>query len=229
MHPRLQYVYAWLLQGPVGVPGLCGMVTDYAKCWVADVPHGTTFLIIGKRNVGKKTLLRDLLHRRSDFYKYGEINTRLDQVKQEGPNVNGIISKGHVDVWIGSKFMVPELGSSHPSTLITHARRFKTDVILCEQYALGIPKALRSNVDIVFRRRLYESFFECYYDNFPAFEADFAASTQDFGCLCLNRLKPEVLHFKADANLEPFSLSKLFFDKVFLSKQNIEAMCTDVS
>lgn len=62
MHPILQRAHAWLRKGPLGVPELCDIVAEY-KCWVADIPHGSSFLIIGKRNAGKKTLLRDLLQR----------------------------------------------------------------------------------------------------------------------------------------------------------------------
>jgi hypothetical protein len=202
------------------------MVTDYAKCWVADVPHGTTFLIIGKRNAGKKTLLCDMLQRRSCYYQYGEIVTRLDvgwgmslsgsiQAKQDIESIDAFLSKAQRNVWIGLALQPRYLRSKHLSTLVKHARHFKTDVILSAQYTLDIPAALRPNVDIVFvfadqsqanRERLYENFFTGYYEDFAAFTDDFEAAAKDFGCLCADRLKSEVVHFKADLNLQPFSM-----------------------
>lgn len=90
MHPIVQHAHACLLKGPLGVAGLCALVVEYAKCWVANVSHGSSFLIVGKRNAGKKTLLRDVLQRRSYHYRHGEIVTRLKmspvgciKVKQE--------------------------------------------------------------------------------------------------------------------------------------------------
>lgn len=210
------------------MPGLCDVVADYAKCWVADVPHGTTFLIIGNRNAGKMTLLRDVLQRRSCYYQYGEIVTRLDlgwdmslsgsiQAKQDIESIDAFLSKAQRNVWIGSALLSRELRSNHLSTLVKHARHFKTDVILSAQYTLNISAALRPNVDIVFafadqsqanRERLYDNFFKDYYEDFSAFKDDFEAATKDFGCLCADRLKSEVVHFKADLNLQAVLGSK---------------------
>lgn len=78
MHPYLRHAYELLLEGPLGIPGLCDLVTDYAKCLIGHAPRGSTFLIVGKRQAGKTTLLRDLLHRRESSYRYGEIRTDVD-------------------------------------------------------------------------------------------------------------------------------------------------------
>jgi hypothetical protein len=222
MHPYLQHAYALLLEGPLGIQGLCDLVTDYAKCLIGDARHGSTFLIIGRRQAGKTTLLRDLLHRREYYYKYGEIMTRVDTsdvgtipMMQDMESVPSYVNLLRRDFFIGHELSAHDLKSHDLGKMVWHARHFKTDVILCTQYALDIPQPFRRDFDIVFvfaeqsqaiRKRLYETFFGCVYKDFSAFESDFKQATRDFGCLCVNRRNYTVLHFRADPNLPPFSM-----------------------
>ena len=212
MHSVLQHAHSWLCKGPLSVPGLCDIVVDYANCWVANVPHGSSFLIIGKRRTGKKTLLRDLLQRRSYHYRHGEIVTRSDlrpvgpiQVKQDIEN-SSIAFLERMDVWIGHELRSNELRSQHLSRAVRDARHLQTDVILCTQYVLDSPPSFRHNIDIVFafadsslinRKRLYEEFFRDCYADFSEFESDFNLATRDLGCLCVDRRNSVVVHFKA--------------------------------
>jgi hypothetical protein len=217
MHPHLRHARMWLLNGPLGVPDLCDIVTDYAKCWIACAPKGSTFLIIGERNAGKKTLLRDLLHMRSDHYTKGELVTRADmscvpsiQVKQGMVDSYGsFLEAALADVWIGRKCSLRFL-----SKLVFAGHRLKMDVILCPHHALDIPAGIQREFDVVFvfgdesqsnREQLYDNFKD-YYENFAAFESDFKLATRDFGCLCVDRRNSAVLHFRADPNLPQFSM-----------------------
>jgi hypothetical protein len=204
MHPHLRHARSCLLEGPLGVPDLCDIVTEYAKCWIACAPKGSTFLILGGRNAGKKTLLRDLLHRRSDHY------TPSVQVTQGAvDSYVSFLEAALADVWIGHKMC----SLRHLGKLVCGAHRLKTDVILCPHNALDIPACIQREFGFVFvfgdesqtnREQLYENFKD-YYENFAAFEVDFALATRDFGCLCVDRRNSSVLHFRADPNLPSIS------------------------
>jgi hypothetical protein len=37
MHPNLEVAHACLLEGPLGVPGICDIVVGYAKCWITTL------------------------------------------------------------------------------------------------------------------------------------------------------------------------------------------------
>jgi hypothetical protein len=222
MHPYLQHAYACLLEGPLGIPGLCDLVTDYAKCLIGDASHGSTFLIIGKRHSGKTTLLRDLLHRREYYYRYGEIRTHVDTsdvgtipVMQDMESIPSFLNLARRDFLVGHELSEKDLKSHDLAKMVWHARHLKTDVILCTQYALDIPASFRKDFDIVFvfaeqsqaiRKRLYETFFGRAYKDFAAFEVDFELATRDFGCLCVDRRNSNVVHVRADPNLPSFSM-----------------------
>lgn len=100
------------------------------------------------RNAGKKTMLRDLLHRRSDHYTKGELVTREDMswapsVKVKQGMVDSYVSflEGALaDVWIGHKLC----SLRYLCKLVCAAHRLKTDVILCPHNALDIPACIHA-------------------------------------------------------------------------------------
>ena len=64
MHPSLQYAHVWLLEGPLGVPGICDIVVEYATCWIktllwitsSPLPYNQ-YLSCDKLTLHKKNIL----------------------------------------------------------------------------------------------------------------------------------------------------------------------------
>jgi hypothetical protein len=77
MHAKLQLTHAWLLKGPLGVPGLCDIVVDYAKHFLPDFRHCSKILMLGFERQDRVTLLKDVLHHRRHQYTYGEAVTHV--------------------------------------------------------------------------------------------------------------------------------------------------------
>lgn len=98
--------------------------------------------------------------------------------------------------------------------LFMNGRHLKILFLITMQYAMGIPPALRTNVDFVFifrenimqnRKRLYE----CYAGMFPSFEAFCMVMdqcTENFECMVIvnnaksNKLEDQVFWYKAETH-----------------------------
>lgn len=114
--------------------------------------------------------------------------------------------------------------------LFMNGRHWKVMLVITMQYPLGVPPALRTNIDYVFilreqyitnRRRIYEN----YAGMFPTFEAFcqiMDQCTENYECLVINnnaksnRLQDQVFWYKADGHGEFRLGSREFWE---LSKQ----------
>ena len=88
------------------------------------------------------------------------------------------------------------------------------------QYVMAIPPLIRSNIDYVIalkepvkanRRKLYEYFYGVF-PSFEEFESTFAACTDNYGCMVLDRTKGDtslrsmIRFYRASAKLPPFTI-----------------------
>lgn len=114
--------------------------------------------------------------------------------------------------------------------LFLNGRHWKVMLVITMQFALGIPPALRTNIDYVFilrdpylsnRRRIYEN----YAGMFPTFEAFcqiMDQCTENYECLVINnntksnKLQDQIFWYKADGHGEFRLGSREFWE---LSKQ----------
>ena len=114
--------------------------------------------------------------------------------------------------------------------LFMNGRHWKVMLLITMQYPLGIPPALRTNIDYVFilrepyianRKRIYEN----YAGMFPTFESFCQVMdqcTENYECLVINnnaksnKIQDQVFWYKADAHNDFKLGSKEFWD---LSKQ----------
>jgi hypothetical protein len=96
--------------------------------------------------------------------------------------------------------------------IFMNGRHYKIMFLLTMQFPMGIPPALRTNIDYVFlfkenikknRERLYEHYAGMF-PSFAIFEQVLEQVTQDFGCLVIdnrstgNKLEDQVFWYKAD-------------------------------
>ena len=114
--------------------------------------------------------------------------------------------------------------------LFLNGRHWKVMLVITMQFALGIPPALRTNIDYVFilrdpyisnRRRIYEN----YAGMFPTFEAFcqiMDQCTENYECLVINnntksnKLQDQIFWYKADGHGDFRLGSREFWE---LSKQ----------
>lgn len=109
--------------------------------------------------------------------------------------------------------------SKYIRSCFLNGRHYKLLFILAMQYALGIPPALRTNVDYVFilrenivqnRRRLYESFAGVF-PNFDVFCTVMDQCTENYECIVIannaksNKIEDQVFWYKAEPH-PPFKL-----------------------
>jgi hypothetical protein len=110
--------------------------------------------------------------------------------------------------------------------LFFNGRHWKVMLIITMQYPLGIPPALRTNIDFVFilrepyianRKRIYEN----YAGMFPTFESFCQVMdqcTENYECLCIvnnaksNKLQDQVFWYKADGHNDFRLGSKEFWE-----------------
>ena len=103
-----------------------------------------------------------------------------------------------------------------------NGRHYHTSVFNTTQYVMAIPPLIRSNIDYVIalkepvkanRRKLYEYFYGVF-PSFEEFESTFAACTNNYGCMVLDRTKGDtswrsmVRYYRASTKLPPFKIGK---------------------
>ena len=101
-----------------------------------------------------------------------------------------------------------------------NGRHYHTSVFNTTQYVMAIPPLIRSNIDYVIalkepvkanRRKLYEYFYGVF-PSFEEFESTFAACTDNYGCMVLDRTKGDtslrsmIRFYRASAKLPPFTI-----------------------
>ena len=114
--------------------------------------------------------------------------------------------------------------------LFMNGRHWKVMLLITMQYPLGIPPALRTNIDYVFilrepyianRKRIYENYAGMFH-TFESFCQVMDQCTENFECLVINnnaksnKLQDQVFWYKADAHNDFKLGSKEFWE---LSKQ----------
>jgi hypothetical protein len=108
--------------------------------------------------------------------------------------------------------------------LFMNGRHWKIMLIITMQYPLGVPPAMRSNVDYVFilrnpiksdRKRIYENYAGMF-DTFEAFCQVMDQCTEDYRCLVIhqnarsNKLSDQVFWYRADIH-GPFRLGAKYY------------------
>jgi hypothetical protein len=220
MHPSLQFIHAWLLKGPLGVPDLCDIVTEYAKYFLPNFRHGSKFLILGSERQGRITLLKDLLHRRKDRYKYGEAVTHVKNhqlcfstVYSTVATLPEFLLRREKSVWLGHELLQLETESHALRHLAMNALNLGVDFFLSAQSVVQVGSYVLRSVDVIFvfepsthrhRLKLFHHFFDRAYKDFSVFEEDLIIATQNGGCLCLDRWQFQAYHYMADPTLPKF-------------------------
>ena len=220
MHPNLQFAHAWLLKGPLGVPDLCDIVVEYAKYFLPDFRHGSKFLILGSERESRKTILKDLLHRRKHRYKYGEAVTHVKNhqlcfstVHPSVCTLPEFLLRQEKSVWLGHELLQIETESQALRTLAMNALKYGVDFFLSAQSVVQVDSFVLRNMDVIFvfepsthlhRLKLFDHFFNRAYTDFSMFEDDLTTATQNGGCLCLDRWQSRAYHYIADPTLPKF-------------------------
>lgn len=104
--------------------------------------------------------------------------------------------------------------------IVYNGRHLKLLFVIATQYAILLPRDIRSNLDFVFlfkesnmgnRRRLYDNFAGMF-KTFQDFEATFDKYTADFGIMVVDntsastRLEDRVFHYKANLRRDDFKV-----------------------
>jgi len=202
-------------------------------------------LIIGRRNVGKTFLIRDIMHHNQDIAcgvavsgtecykkKYQAFLPKVLIHAEYTPSIieNVLKRQKHVFEEIKRQSLIQVVGEPTVEIdrrafvildacmydsqwtkcklmrlLYMNNRSFSTMVIYSMQYPLGIPPALRGNVDFVFvfkddivsnRRRIFDNYVEPYFTDSFGFDGFCsvmdALCTSDHGCLVIdNNPRPQ--------------------------------------
>jgi hypothetical protein len=203
MHPNLAFAHACLLEGPLGVAGLCDIVVDYAEHFLPDFRHGSKFLMLGYERQDRVTLLKDVLHRRRHRYKYGEAVTHVKnhqlcfaKVYSTVGTLPEFLLRKEKSVWLGHELLQHETESQALRTLAMNALNFGVDFFLSAQSVVQVDSFVLRNMDVIFvcdastrqhRLKMFDHFFNRAYENLEKFEADLGIATQNGACLCLDR------------------------------------------
>jgi hypothetical protein len=196
-------------------------------------------ILIGKRNTGKSILIRDILYHHRDipigsvvshtdhlthyYDKFipsmlinrsfsSDIVTKLFKRQEKAlaenwknPNAFMLLDDCMSDAKVWKKDTTVE-------ELFFNGRHYKLLVLIGMQIPLGIPPALRSNIDYTFilknnifndRKKIYENYAGMFRSK-SDFEAVFDACTEDYNCLVIdnttdsNKLEDQVFCYKAD-------------------------------
>jgi hypothetical protein len=152
-------------------------------------------LIIGRRNVGKSTLIKNILN-----YKYSNNDSGTVISNYEIPNLFPKINwYDEYDIKIVENVLAKQYKLNNPlkkqtfivmhnclydeiwsrdkimRTLFLNGRHLKTSFIISMQYPLGVPPVLRENIDHVFifrepNTRCLDKLYDNYGGMFPTFE-----------------------------------------------------------
>jgi hypothetical protein len=220
MHAKLQLAHAWLLKGPLGVPGLCDIVVDYAKHFLPDFRHCSKILMLGFERQDRVTLLKDVLHHRRHQYTYGEAVTHVKNhqlcFSTVHPTVSTLLEfllRKEKSVWLGHELLQHETESLTLRNLAMNALNFGVDFFLSAQSVVQVDSFVLRNLDVIFvcdastrqhRLKMFEHFFHRAYENLEKFEADLGIATQNGGCLCLDRWNSQTYHYAADPTIPEF-------------------------
>jgi hypothetical protein len=220
MHPNLKFARAWLLKGPLKVPDLCDILTEYAKNFLPDFRHGSKFLILGSKRQGRIALLKDLLHRRKHRYKYGEAVTHVKNhqlcLSTVYPTVGTLpefLLRQEKSVWLGHELLQYETESQALRNLVMNALNFGVDFFLSAQSVVQVDSFVLRNMDVIFvfepsthrhRLKLFHHFFHRAYKDLSMFEEDLIIATQNGGCLCLDQWNFQAYHYMADPTIPHF-------------------------
>jgi hypothetical protein len=220
MHPNLKFARAWLLKGPLKVPDLCDILTEYAKNFLPDFRHGSKFLILGSKRQGRIALLKDLLHRRKHRYKYGEAVTHVKNhqlcLSTVYPTVGTLpefLLRQEKSVWLGHELLQYETESQALRNLAMNALNFGVDFFLSAQSVVQVDSFVLRNMDVIFvfepsthrhRLKLFHHFFHRAYKDLSMFEEDLIIATQNGGCLCLDQWNFQAYHYMADPTIPHF-------------------------
>ena len=210
---------------------------------------GPVVVLIGRRDTGKSFLVRDLLYYHQDI----PIGTVISGTEEGNGFYGNMVPKlfihGEYNTGIIEnilkrqrqvlKQIKKEMETYKKSTIDPRAfvilddclydntwSRDKIMLIITMQYPLGIPPALRTNIDYVFilrepyianRKRIYEN----YAGMFPTFESFCQVMdqcTENYECLVINnnaksnRLQDQVFWYKADSHHDFKLGSKEFWE-----------------
>ena len=221
MHAKLQFAHAWLLKGPLGVPGLCDIVADYAKHFLPDFRHGSKILMLGSEKQDRVTLLKDVLHRRRHRYTYGEAVTPIKNHQLCFAKVYSSVSilanflddRKEKSVWVGHELLQAETTTQPLRKLAMNALNLGVDFFLTAHSVSQVDSFILRNMDVIFvcdastrqhRLKMFEHFFHRAYENLEKFEADLGIATQNGGCLCLDRWNSQTYHYTADPTIPNF-------------------------
>jgi hypothetical protein len=221
MHPNLKFAHAWLLKGPLGIPDLCDIVTEYAKYFLPDFHHGSKFLILGSDRQGCTTILKDLLFQRKHRYKHGEAVTPIknhqlcfSNVYSSVDTLSKFLQRGDKSVWVGYELPVDSTKSDPICKLAMNSRRYGVDFFFTAQSLLqAFGSFVLRNMEVVFvyeystrshRRKLFEHFFNRAYRTFESFEEALRIATEHGGCLCLDQYNYQAYHYMADPTISDF-------------------------
>lgn len=220
MHPNLQFTHGWLLQGPLGVAGLCDIVVEYAKYFLPEFRHGSKILLLGFERQDRITLLNDLLHQRKHRYTYGEAVTHVNNHQLCFSTVHNTVStvahfllRKEKSVWLGDELLADETKMQVLRNLAMNAWNFGVDFLLSAQSLLQVDSTILRNMDAIFvfeystrhhRLKLFDHFFNRAYKDLSSFEADLSIATQNGGCLCLDQWKYQAYHYMADPTILNF-------------------------
>ena len=221
MHPNLEFTHAWLLEGPLGVAGLCDLVTDYAKHFLPDFRHCSKFLMLGFERQDRITLLKDVLYHRRHQYTYGEAVTHVKHHQLCFAKVYSSVSmlayffddREEKSVWVGHELLTDETKSPPLRKLAMNARSFGVDLFLTAHSVAQVDSFILRNMDVIFvcdastrqhRLKMFEHFFHRAYENLEKFETDLSIATQNGGCLCLDQWNSQTYHYAADPTIPEF-------------------------
>lgn len=156
------------------------------------------------------------------FVKRQEIITNK---KKEDPNYNFCDPRGFF-ILDDLMYDISWINYITIKRLFLTGRHYNILFIITMQYPLGIPPALRTNIDFVFlfreniiknRRRLYENFAGMF-PTFECFCATMDKYTEDYGCLVVcngassNKILDQVFYFKASLRGDFRTCDKVLWD-----------------
>jgi hypothetical protein len=199
-------------------------------------------MLLAKRRTGKSFLCRDIMHTHRDLptgivisptekankfygdfipdlYIYNEYTQELlqrflrrqERIREVGKQRDGVDERAFL-IMDDCMFDTKWVKDSEMREVFMNGRHLKVFCCILMQYSLGIPPALRSNIDYVFilketnitnRRKLFEHYAGVF-PSFPAFNAAMDQCTNDFSCLVIdntrqsNDVEDQVFWYKAE-------------------------------
>jgi len=226
---------------------------------MSKIKRDKVVVLIGKRGTGKSCLTKDILfnhkdipvavvvsgservnafysHMIPDLYIYDNYKEEIvesllkRQVKAEN---NSWTEKNAILIFDDCLYDNAWVKDTKIREVFMNGRHYNLMFILTMQYAMGIPPALRTNIDYVFifrdnihsnKRRLWEHYAGIF-PTYEMFNEVFEECTRDFGCLVIDNqskssnIEDVVFWYKAQFPLPEFKVGSFSYWK---SQQEVE-------